>query len=457
MADQPSSLPIETASLCPICLQRLPARREIDGHRVELVKHCPKHGEFRSLIWQGPPDLNEWNRPKIPSRPPVCFSEVEAGCPYDCGLCPEHGQHSCSVLLEVTARCNLTCPVCFASSGETGTDDPSLSVIDSWYRAVRRASGDGIIIQLSGGEPTVRDDLPVIIALGRSHGFSFIQLNTNGLRLAENPHYARELQEAGLASVFLQFDGTSDTIFEQLRGRAMFAEKIRAIDHCLNAGLGVVLVPTVVPGINSDNLGAILDFALRRAPGVRGVHFQPISYFGRFPAPPADRDRITLPQILRGIEQQTGARMRVDNFAPPGCEHSHCSFHGNFLLLPDGGLQPLTKNDSCCCNKPIPAAEGAKKSTAFLTRQWAAPQKRPSTTEAAAAPDSLDGFLERVKTHTFAVSAMAFQDAWNIDLERAANCCIHVLTAEEKLVPFCLYNLTSADGISLYRKKDDAR
>jgi hypothetical protein len=147
--------------------------------------------------------------------------------------------------------------------------------------------------------------------------------------------------------------------------------------------------------------------------------------------------------------------MKVDNFAPPGCEHSHCSFHGNFLLLPDGALQPLTRKESCCCNKPILAAEGARKSTAFLTRQWAAPEKSASTASAAA-PDSLDGFLERVRTHTFAVSAMAFQDAWNIDLERSANCCIHVLTPGEKLVPFCLYNLTSVSGKSIYRENDDA-
>jgi uncharacterized radical SAM superfamily Fe-S cluster-containing enzyme len=451
MADKPVSLPIETASLCPVCLKRLSARREINGHRVDLVKHCPEHGEFRALIWQGPPDLTEWNRPKTPSRPPVCYGEVQKGCPFDCGLCPEHGQHSCSALLEITARCNLSCPVCFASSGETGADDPSLDDIAGWFQTVHRACGDGIVIQLSGGEPTVREDLPDIIALGRRHGFSFIQLNTNGLRLAENPYYARKLQEAGLASVFLQFDGTTDTIFEQLRGRAMLAEKTRAIDHCLGAGLGVVLVPTVVPGVNSENLGAILEFAMERAPGVRGVHFQPISYFGRFPAPPSDRDRITLPQILQGIERQSGGRIQVDNFAPPGCEHSHCSFHGNFLLLPDGGLQPLTRKDSCCCNKPTPAAEGAKKSTAFLTRQWAAPKKPFSTADSSEGSDTLDGFLERVKTHTFAVSAMAFQDAWNIDLERAGNCCIHVLTPQEKLVPFCLYNLTSANGKSLYR------
>jgi uncharacterized radical SAM superfamily Fe-S cluster-containing enzyme len=449
MADRLPTLPTKTASLCPVCLQRLPARRLVDGHRVELVKHCPEHGEFRALIWHGPPLLADWNRPKIPSRPPVCFTESEGGCPYDCGLCPEHGQHSCSVVLEITARCNLSCPVCFAASGSRGTADPPLADIDRWYQAAKRASGTDIVIQLSGGEPTVRDDLPAIIELGRRHGFGFIQLNSNGLRLAQEPGYARRLQEAGLSNVFLQFDGTEGRILHTLRGRDLLKEKILAIDHCVASGLGVVLVPTVVPGVNSDNLGAILDFALERAPGVRGVHFQPISYFGRFPKAPADSDRITLPQIMRAIEAQTGGRMRCEHFAPPGCEHSHCSFHGNFLVEEDGGLRPLTKAGGCGCNKPAPAAEGAQKSKEFLTQQWAAPTQNKSA--AAAAGNEFDAFIERVRTHTFAVSAMAFQDVWNLDLERARSCCIHVMSGEEKLVPFCLYNLTAAGGRPLYR------
>lgn len=443
-----STLSLETASLCPICLQRVPAHRQVTGERVELLKFCPEHGDFHALIWQGPPLLSDWNRPKIPSQPPVCFTESEGGCPYDCGLCPNHGQHPCSVLLEITARCNLSCPVCFASSGAQAAPDPTLENIDRWYQTAKKASGTGIVIQLSGGEPTMRDDLPAIIQMGRRHGFGFIQLNSNGLRLAQEPGYAKRLKEAGLSNVFLQFDGTEDSILRTLRGRDLLKEKILAIEHCVAGGLGVVLVPTVVPGINSGNLGAILDFALDRAPGVRGVHFQPISYFGRFPKAPADADRITLPQIMRFIEAQTGGRMRREHFAPPGCEHSHCSFHGNFLVEEKGSLRALTKAGDCGCNKPTPAAEGAQKSKEFLAQQWAAPAK---TQTATAAGNEFDAFIERVRSHTFAVSAMAFQDAWNIDLERARSCCIHVMSGEETLVPFCLYNLTAASGKALYR------
>lgn len=453
------SMSLETASLCPYCLRRVPARRIFSGNDVQLVKECPEHGRTSTVIWRGTPSMPTWRRPKTPSRPPVCFTESKHGCPFDCGLCPDHGQHSCSALLEITQRCNLHCPVCFADSGDTGTADPDLETIESWYRSVRHACGDHIAVQLSGGEPTVRQDLPEIIAAGRRHGFSFLQLNTNGLRVAKDPNYARQLKEAGLATMFLQFDGTDDTIYRKLRGRDLLEIKLRAIDHAVAARLGVVLVPTIVPRVNTQNIGDILRFGLERSPGVRGVHFQPISYFGRFPYPPSDEDRITLPEILQAIERQSGGDMRVDHFAPPGCEHSLCSFHGNFVSLPDGRLHALTDPSSSCCCKPIVAAEGARKSTAFLTRQWAAPesateQKKKTGTEACGcepAASDLDDFLQRVKTHTFAVSAMAFQDAWNVDLERTRNCCIHVVAPDGRLVPFCLYNLTSAEGKTLYR------
>jgi hypothetical protein len=449
-----------TESLCPTCLTRVPAERVVEGQDVWLVKVCPEHGETRTIMWRGTPDLPGWQRPKIPSRPPVCYTEPNRGCPYDCGLCTNHGQHTCSALLEITQCCNMNCPVCFADSGSVAVPDPTLDAIGKWLASVRHACGDHIVIQLSGGEPTVREDLPDIIRLARSYGFGFVQINTNGLRLAEDPAYAWQLREAGLSSVFLQFDGTRDAIYQKLRGRDMMAEKIRAIDHCLQNHLGVVLVPTLVPGINQQDIGAILRFGMERAPGIRGVHFQPISYFGRFPDIPDNTQRLTLPEIIRSIEQQTDRLMKVEHFAPPGCEHSHCSFHGNFVLMENGAVTAMTSKSSSCCNKPVVAAEGAEKSTLFLTRQWAAPDwahsistplptKKPCC-ETSQSP-SLDEFLQRIKTHTFAVSGMAFQDVWNVDLERTRNCCIHVVTPEGKLVPFCLYNLTSASGQTLHR------
>lgn len=440
----------QTHSVCPHCLARITAVKVLRGEDVYLSKNCPEHGTFEALLWRGKPDYQSWVRSKIPSRPKVCFTEIERGCPYDCGLCSDHRQHSCTVLLEITQRCNLSCSFCFANAGENGHVDPPIEEIKEWYIKILEAGGP-YNIQLSGGEPTVREDLPEIIRLGRSLGFGFIQLNTNGLRLANDRSFASQLKDAGLSSVFLQFDGTEDDIYRTLRSRPLFREKELAIKHCAEQGLGVVLVPTLVPRVNVHNIGSMINFALSYLPAVRGIHFQPVSYFGRYPETPRDNDRITIPEVIREIEGQSKGRIKAESFKPPGCENSLCSFHGNFILMPGGQLQSWTKHDGCC-SKPEKAEVGAAKARSFVAKYWSAPKLQNSTVETAGGSFALwDTFIERARTHSFSISGMAFQDAWNLDLERLKDCCIHVFSPKGKLVPFCAYNLTDRQGRSLYR------
>ncbi|MBV5305521.1 MAG: radical SAM protein [Desulfobulbaceae bacterium] len=445
-----------TGSVCPVCLKALAAVRRQEGDAVFLIKNCPEHGEFRTCIWRGKITMPSWQRPKKPSAPRSPVAVTEKGCPFDCGLCSAHGQHTCTALLEITARCNLRCKVCFADAGSGSGQDPSLARISVLYDEILRASGP-CNIQLSGGEPTMRDDLAEIIRLGRRKGFSFLQLNTNGIRLGLDASYARSLQEAGLASVFLQFDGISDDVHQAIRGKALAALKEQAIIHCGAAGLGVVLVPTIIPGINTGQIGEIVRYGARFSPVVRGVHFQPVSYFGRYPAPPLDQDRITLPEIMEQLARQCEGEIRTEHFAPPACEHALCSFHANYLLQPDGSLQALGAGRQACCSTsnacdPLPTAmEGRDKSVSFTARQWAAPDVCDAPVDPAASVDDLDIFLRRAQTHRFSISGMAFQDAWNLDLERLQGCCIHVISPEGKLIPFCAYNLTSTEGRSLYR------
>nr|WP_320012012.1 radical SAM (seleno)protein TrsS [uncultured Desulfobulbus sp.] len=441
-------------------MQRVAAIREQQGNTVYLVKHCPEHGTFRTVIWRGNIPFSTWLRPKKPSAPLQAFTEVNRGCPFDCGLCSAHGQHTCTALIEITSRCNLRCPVCFADAGaEQPATEPSLERIGFLYDQVMAGSGPSNI-QLSGGEPTMREDLPEIICLGRQKGFHFIQLNSNGLKLAATPDYALKLKEAGLASVFLQFDGVSAATHLALRGRDLVSIKEQAIINCGQAGLGVVLVPTLVPGVNTQEIGAIVEYGTQFAPTVRGVHFQPISYFGRFPEPPADRDRITLPEVIEQIEVQSQGHISRENFAPPACEHALCSFHGNFIVQEDGQLMPLGSGSACCSTaepQAIPALEGRQKSVNFTARQWSLPSLPQSATQGCDCKctdqpqDDFDRFLARARTHTFSLSAMAFQDVWNLDLERLRGCCIHIVSPEGKLFPFCAYNLTSNQGEPLYR------
>jgi uncharacterized radical SAM superfamily Fe-S cluster-containing enzyme len=459
-----------TESVCPRCLTRIPAVLSKIGDEVLMIKSCADHGEFRTVVWRGEPAFSDWTRPKTPIRAKVCYTEVRNGCPFDCGLCADHRQLGCTGLMEVTSRCNLHCAVCFADSDSLKGSDPSLSEIEEWYRRIMEVSGP-CSIQLSGGEPTLRDDLPEIIALGKKIGFSFIQLNTNGIRLAVEEDYARSLREAGLVSVFLQYDGTKDDIYVKLRGRPLLALKHQAIERCIAGGIGVVLVPTLVPGINTDNLGAIVRTALDMGSGVRGVHFQPIAHFGRCSLNDEQDSRITLPEVMTALEQQTNGMVRKTDFSPPGCEHELCSFHGSFVRKPGGSLKVVRQRQpGSCCGPAANSEGGALRTVSLVAGQWAAPSvKKPSAAEGTAMETGspcacsqeaiidgcpvlgLDEFLEQMRRNSFTITGMAFQDAWNLDLDRLRNCCIHVVAPDGRLIPFCAYNLTASSGAGLYR------
>lgn len=428
-------------SVCPQCLRRIRGELVQRGETVHLEKHCPEHGFFSAAVWRGDPPFSGWVRPKIPF-PGGPREQTRRGCPFDCGLCSAHAQRTCTALVEVTERCNLRCPVCFADSGGNAPD-PDLETLRRMFGRIMDRTG-GCNLQLSGGEPTVREDLPDIVRAAGKAGFSFVQLNSNGLALAREPELAHLLKDAGLSSVFLQFDGVTDAVFRRLRGRDLLEAKCRAVENLAAAGLGVVLVPTIGRGVNLDQLWELVRFGLKRLPHVRGVHFQPMSYFGRVPADFVP-DHVTLPEIMTGLARQSRGLVRTEDFLPPGCEHALCSFSGRFLVQEDGSLTRL--GTARCDCAPQPAEAGALKSIAVTARQWTAPDS-PSDGEDG---DDLDRFLRRARTHVFSISGMAFQDAWTLNLERLRGCCIHVARHDGRLIPFCAFNLTSRSGRPLYR------
>ena len=317
-------------------------------------------------------------------------------------------------------------------------------------------------------------------------GFTFVQLNTNGLRLAAEDGYAEALRAAGLASVFLQFDGVSDDTYRTLRGRPLLAQKVRAVERCAEAGLAVVLVPTVAPGVNDCELGGLVRFAASWPGVVRGLHLQPMSYFGRYPRttpPAAGRPRLTLPELLRAREDQTGGEVRAEHFSPSCCEHVRCSFRARYWVRDGGVLEPLVSAAGCCGLESAPApapspastesraaGDASRRAVAATSRQWSRREPEAcgcgsagdagsarlagAAAEAAPAPDDLSRFLDEAG-RILAISGMLFQDAWSIDMERIDRCCVQVVTAAgerapEGLVPFCLWNLTSESGERLY-------
>jgi 7,8-dihydro-6-hydroxymethylpterin dimethyltransferase len=303
--------PLQTESLCPHCFRRIPALRISENNAVYLEKKCPECGDLgRTLIWKDDPrNYQEWSRNAQPS-------EISAHCPFECGICPNHKQETCSAIIEVTNRCNLHCPVCFAASGDISAADPDLDHIARDMRSVLEHRG-AHPIQLSGGEPTLRDDLPQIVAMARKMGFDHIQINTNGVRLAQESDYGLALKESGATLIFLQFDGVSDDVYRYIRGADLFSLKLKAIERCAELRFGVILVPTIVKGVNDSQLGAIIQLAKKWIPSIKGVHFQPATYMGRFPEGPRNAERILIPDILSFIEQQT-TEFKADDFIAPG-------------------------------------------------------------------------------------------------------------------------------------------
>lgn len=434
----------KTMSVCPVCLTKIPAAKVVgDDGNIYMEKTCWEHGGFRTLIWEG--DLESyraWAQGDLDGKViPVRAQPAEKGCPYDCGLCQNHERDGCCVLLELTNRCNLSCPVCFASAGEKQPRDLSLWEIGRQYDLLMERGGP-FNIQLSGGEPTMRDDLHQIIALGKEKGFTFFQLNTNGIRIAREEGYAAYLKEAGVSVVFLQFDGLGDAVYLALRGERLLQTKVMAIDNCEAVGLPVVLVPTVAPGVNDHALGDIIRFALHRAPHIRGVHIQPISYFGRCGLE-APQLRLTIPAVLRRIEAQTEGLMKITDFGGGGAESPYCSFHASYMRRADGSFKALPRRRSTgCCVRSSEARD-------FVSQQWsgkaAGCDGEPDTA-------SLDAFLQKTVENTFTVSGMVFQDAYNLDLDRLRRCYICEVDTQKGMVPFCAYNLTNIHGRSLYRK-----
>ena len=444
----------KTESLCPVCLSVLPAEIRRRGDEILMCRTCPDHGLFEEAIWRGEPLFENWRRPKSPAAGVKVHLEHDRGCPFDCGLCPEHAQHPCTILFEITDCCNLGCPVCFADSGRGGPF-PSLDLLKRQLKWIRDEAGE-VVLQVSGGEPTLHPEVVEVVAEG-SRLFPAVQLNTNGLLLAEDPALARRLAGAGLSWVFLQFDGVSDRSFEIIRGRKLLDKKKAAIEACGRAGLSVVLVPTVAAGVNDEELGDLVRLAVSLAPTVRGVHIQPMTSAGRNSLPGAAH-RLTLPEVLTRLSEQTGGLIKPEQAFPPSCEHERCSFHLRYRRTASGELIPMSVGNSCCCktttvpSSPEETAAGRSRSVEVTMRSWQGPSPLiPMAGLKSPKPDAFDEFLAKAREETFSVTCMAFQDAWTADLERLRGCCVHVFRPPDRFIPFCACNLTSADGRPLYR------
>jgi uncharacterized radical SAM superfamily Fe-S cluster-containing enzyme len=439
-------------SICSTCLQRVEAKILLKDDRVHLEKWCPEHGRERVLIAD---DADYYRKSrevfiKTPEMPRRFNTEQRWGCPYDCGLCPEHMQHSCLTLVEITDHCNLRCPICYADSGPHRPGFRDLATVERMLDAVVANEGEPDVVQISGGEPTLHPDFFAILDAAKRRPIRHLMVNTNGIRIAKDAAFAAALKqyEPGF-ELYLQFDSLRDEVHQDLRGARLSDVRLRALERLNEHDISTTLVVTVKKGLNDSELGEIVDFALKQ-PCVRGVTFQPIQAAGRLEDYVPERDRLTLTEVRRRILEQTDA-FEPDDLIPVPC-NPDCLAMAYALKL-GGAVVPLTRFVS-------PETLVAKaRNTIVVERDDAlrahvlelfATNHSPES-QACSLSDLLC-CLPQVQApaawnyrNVFRVLIMQFIDAYSFDLRAVKKSCVHIAQPDGRLIPFDTFNLFYRD------------
>ncbi len=460
-----------TKSICPECHDVLEATLYEEDGQIIIKKECLIHGLYEDVYWS---DYKEYVRVQeysvIGEGISNPMTKIVDGCPYDCGLCPSHKSHTALAIIDVTNRCNLRCPICFAIAATTKyVYEPTKDQIKDMLVTLRKmkpvpAKG----LQFSGGEPTVRDDLPDLVRMAKKLGFDHVEVNTNGIKLSESVEYCREMKKAGVSSFYLSFDGVTPEPYIIARGSNLLPMKLKAIENIRQAEYdSSVLVPTVVKGVNDHQLGDIIKFAVENFDVIRCVNFQPVSITGRIAFQKRKEMRITIPECTKLIEEQTSGQIKASDFYPVSCvvpvsravgavkgkryldftAHEHCGM-ATFAFVEDGRLVPFThyanveKFLSKMSDVYNDASKGSKTKAKFemlralshmkfgLTRKFTSSVLKDGTYKAL-------GLLMR---KMLMIGMMHFMDGYNFDLERTERCCIHFAVPGGKVIPFCTMN-----------------
>ncbi|MFQ5611519.1 MAG: radical SAM protein [Anaerolineae bacterium] len=465
-----------TRSLCPKCRQVIDAQILLRDNQVIMRKRCPQHGWFEALIFGDAElyvDIARYNKPG--TLPLEFATEVKDGCPHDCGLCPEHRQHTCLALIEVNSACNLDCPLCFANSGthlaHTGFE-LSFEQVNFMLDRFVAAEGNPEVIQFSGGEPSLHPGILDFIDLAGQKGIDYVMLNTNGIRIARDDRFLAGLDRLK-PHVYLQFDGFDPATNLALRGKPDLVEdKLRALDRLAEIDVRVVLVSAIEREVNEHEIGPIVEFGLRH-PAVFGVNFQPAFRAQRhIPADPLTR--ITIPDVLKALENQTQGLFRLSDFVPVPCCMPTCNFV-TYALLDGDAVTPLTRilaidqyldylknrtmpglNDDLLRTlerlwssaAPVGSARAAADVRRSLGRSLAgqalAGDGRSRAAERCTACQAhlpLNAHAPRdLARHIFMVNTRDFMDPWTFNLKNVMKCCVEFLIPDGRMIPFCAYN-----------------
>lgn len=445
-------------SICSTCYQRVEGKILFADGRVLLQKRCPRHGFERVLLAD---DVDYYKRAreifiKPPEQPLRYNTPIRHGCPYDCGLCPDHEQHSCLTLVELTDHCNLRCPICYAESGPERSTHRSFEKVVSMLDAVVANEGEPDVVQLSGGEPTLHPDFFRILEEARARPIRHLMVNTNGIRIAKDEAFAEKLAtyRKGL-EIYLQFDSLEREPLMALRGADLRPVRRQALERLNALDVSTTLVVTLKKGLNDGEVGRILDFAVQQ-PCVRGVTFQPVQEAGRLEGYDPARDRLTLTEVRRRILEQTRLFAPEDLIPVPCHPDSLCM---GYALKHEGQVVPLTR-----FVPPELLVEGGRntivyeKDTDLRKRLFQLFSTNHSPQSSSRSLSDLLCCLPQVQVpgeltyrNVFRVLIMQFIDAQAFDLRSVKKSCVHIAHPDGRIIPFDTYNLFYRDDLERTR------
>jgi uncharacterized radical SAM superfamily Fe-S cluster-containing enzyme len=440
-------------TICSTCFRKLEGKIVFQDGNVFLLKRCPEHGAERVLVAT---DVDYYRRCrevfiKPPEMPIVYNTSSRWGCPYDCGLCTEHEQHSCLTLVEVTDSCNLRCPVCYAGSGPERVEHRPLALIERMLDAVVRNEGKPDIVQISGGEPTLHPDFFKIIELAKARPIRHLMVNTNGVRIAQDEEFVKRLAEIEDFEVYLQFDSFEREAMIDLRGADLRTVRARALERLNRHNISTTLVATLKKGLNDGEIGKMIDFAVCQ-PCVRGVTLQPIQDAGRLQHFDPAVDRLTLTEVRQKILEQTGV-FRAEDVIPVPCHPDSLAMA--YALKMDSKVVPLTG-----LIEPEVLITGARNTIIYEEEQGIRDclfklfSTNHSPQSGATSLRDLLCCLPRVAApaqlsyeNIFRVLIVQFIDAHAFDVRSVKKTCIHIVHPDGRLIPFDTYNLFYRDHL----------
>lgn len=455
MPERPYTYYDFTLSLCTTCLRRVDAKIVFEDERVFMLKNCPEHGFQKVLIATDVAYYKNIRNYNKPSEMPLQFNtRTHYGCPYDCGLCADHEQHGCLTVVEITDRCNLSCPTCYAMSSPHYGRHRTVAEVERMLDIVVANEGQPDVVQISGGEPTIHPDFFEILDIAKKKPIKHIMVNTNGIRIAQDPGFAERLATYQPDfELYLQFDSFKPEALLQLRGRDLTATRMQALEQLNRLNLSTTLVVTLQQGVNDDEIGKIIDFALQQ-PCVRGVTFQPVQVAGRTEKFDPATDRITLTDVRRKILEQTTV-FEANDLIPVPCNPDALAM--GYALKLNGNVFPMTRYVD-----PAHLLNNSR-NTIVYEQDEALHQQMLKIFSTGISVDRVEENFKQLLcclpeihapglnyNNLFRIIIMRFIDAYDFDVRAIKKSCVHIVHKDGRVIPFETMNLFYRDEKEAY-------